>query len=645
MSDDDSIFDELPLTPPSASETSSRITSPTKNQSSKAIANTNAIEIDSEDELFASIDDTSGHQGRAPKRPALDSLTSGGSSKRSRITNSFKNDMDDGLFDPIEDRSRLNNRVSFPKNEARFVTKILAERARSSTAELSSRLLVNEDMTNVSVEENMSGDFSKAPSSSKSSACDFDEDIDLDYETLLNGQQVKCVGQTECQSGLVNAIMKPELKLPTCRTVETKNDQIPGSCSWDSENSERFNNNARQDLKYKIKNTSESNISTLQENNAEQKTNCGHQGRQSTEQYDRELEELMQTDYTKMLVVCQELLNKGVMTPEAKVALKDHQALFRQIEKKSTPGKPTGATISEVETKNRFDCGRVEKSVLLAPLPVSIFHETETKVVPKLLIGTLVEKEMELSNQPNITAMGAFPESSPLPEPSLSNYPPLEEFDDELFNVQDDQELSPCKSNPLSFSGRQNEAQLRGKFSGDARDDGATGEFNGDTYHFSKDMREKFENFFGLKTFRHNQKQAINATLFGHDCFVLMPTGGGKSLCYQLPAMCLPGITVVVSPLKSLIHDQTSKLSALGIPAGYIMSDVSMDDGSSGNDSEIYGDLYSVEPTLKLLYVTPEKLAASKKILSALERLRQRDRLARFVIDEAHCVSQWGHDF
>lgn len=69
------------------------------------------------------------------------------------------------------------------------------------------------------------------------------------------------------------------------------------------------------------------------------------------------------------------------------------------------------------------------------------------------------------------------------------------------------------------------------------------------------------------------------------------------------------------------------------------------DDGMGANDSEIYGNLYSVEPTLKLLYVTPEKLAASKKLLSVLDQLRQRKYLARFVIDEAHCVSQWGHDF
>jgi bloom syndrome protein len=170
---------------------------------------------------------------------------------------------------------------------------------------------------------------------------------------------------------------------------------------------------------------------------------------------------------------------------------------------------------------------------------------------------------------------------------------------------------------------------------------GAVSEFSSLEFPWTRRVHEVLTQTFGIRAFRTNQREIINATLSGRDCFVLMPTGGGKSLCYQLPAVVREGVTVVFSPLVSLIQDQVRQLQALDIPAAALGA------AATGADDEQTRSVWrdAADGRLKLLYVTPEKLAKSPAFVRLLQMLHRAGRVAGFVIDEAHCVSQWGHDF
>ncbi|XP_052797318.1 ATP-dependent DNA helicase Q1-like [Mya arenaria] len=219
----------------------------------------------------------------------------------------------------------------------------------------------------------------------------------------------------------------------------------------------------------------------------------------------------------------------------------------------------------------------------------------------------------------------------------------MEDFEAELRTVRQELQTVECQLEDLlqrQTDLLDRETQLEAIITQANKTDSADNKWESNDFPWSGKLKETLKSVFKIGNLRPMQLQTMNVTMSGKDCILIMPTGGGKSLCFHLPALLSKGVTLVVSPLVSLMEDQVMSLQSYNV-------DATMLNAASDKNTvkQVQEAMVDHNASLKLLYVTPEKLAKSKRFMARLEKMYKAGRFARLVIDEVHCCSQWGHDF
>ncbi|XP_017892470.1 ATP-dependent DNA helicase Q1-like [Ceratina calcarata] len=205
----------------------------------------------------------------------------------------------------------------------------------------------------------------------------------------------------------------------------------------------------------------------------------------------------------------------------------------------------------------------------------------------------------------------------------------LRQIENEIQKLEDRKKILTQRKEKL-----RDDALLRKSLSISKKD------WNKEDFSWSRDLKKALKDVFKIDKLRELQLPTMNAIMSNEDVILIMPTGGGKSLCYQLPAVISKGITIVVSPLVSLMEDQLHGLQKVNVQARMLSAK-----SDKENVKTVMNALLDKKSDIKLIYVTPEYMAKSNRFMSKLQKAFETKRLDRFAIDEVHCCSQWGHDF